>query len=65
MLVYPLVEMPIGFSNVTSFTARTFKVINNLRFQKKGNSVFVANKAACDKVREPKFDVDIFKIADC
>ena len=57
--MYPFVEVPAGFSNITNFTVHTFKGVNNLRLQIERNSTFVAEEVTNLKSRKNKFDINI------
>ena len=55
MLINTCVKMPIGFTNVTSSTARTCKLLNNTWFKRIRNKIFKPKHSAKFEQRENKF----------
>ena len=60
MLINTCVEMPIGFTNITSFTARTWKLINNMWFKRIRNKVLRTKHSAKFEWREKNLHLSLW-----
>ena len=61
-LINTCVEMPIGFTHITSSTARTCKLINNTWFKRIGNKILRTKHSAKFERRENNLNIQAFAI---